>query len=108
MVILSIRSYSREEPQSVVTSKANKANTSRSLSVAHDVFYIAEAHHKSQTQTYPQFHLLVRKSSNQSKTKPNQHTMPEILKCPKCDANADVTKDGKNDKDYFCTTVLFC
>ncbi|CAD0114863.1 unnamed protein product [Aureobasidium uvarum] len=21
--------------------------------------------------------------------------MPEILKCPKCDANADVTKDGK-------------
>jgi hypothetical protein len=22
--------------------------------------------------------------------------MPEVLKCPKCDANADVTKDGKN------------
>lgn len=21
--------------------------------------------------------------------------MPEVLKCPKCDANADVTKDGK-------------
>jgi len=34
--------------------------------------------------------------TNQLATKKRESVkMPEVLKCPKCDANADVTKDGK-------------
>ncbi|KEQ94682.1 hypothetical protein AUEXF2481DRAFT_5576 [Aureobasidium subglaciale EXF-2481] len=32
--------------------------------------------------------------------------MPEVLKCPKCDANADVTKDGKWAHCASCNNIF--
>ncbi|KAG9597161.1 hypothetical protein KCU86_g3040, partial [Aureobasidium melanogenum] len=32
--------------------------------------------------------------------------MPDVLKCPKCDANADVTKDGKWAHCASCKSAL--
>jgi len=32
--------------------------------------------------------------------------MPDVLKCPKCDANADVTKDGKYAHCASCNNIF--